>query len=212
MWGVWLGSRPTSSSLKSVCRAGKELRLWQKCRRSRRRHRVGFGRWEAVSVAKKGEIAVWMVKWWHAHSQNDVKREWVFIAIYARCRWRRPLQRNYNAQFALYGIDVQRSPLVDNHIMCAVDVDVDVDGLSRVMTDRDTRLINGCGPPPENVRSFGRNVRWRGHSSDDSLSLRGRSFSLLMNCLVTVQCNLEFIFYLINSKDTVLNSEDKWVS
>ena len=50
-----------------------------------------------------------------------------------------------------------RRLLVDNHIMCAVDVDVD--GLSRVITDRDTRLINGCGPSPENVRSLGRNVR-----------------------------------------------------
>ena len=44
------------------------------------------------------------------------------------------------------------------NIMCVVDVDVDVDGLNRVITDRDTRLINGCGPPPENVRSWGRNV------------------------------------------------------
>ena len=48
-----------------------------------------------------------------------------------------------------------RRLLVDNHIMCAVDAD----GLSRVITDRDTRLINGCGPAPENVRSLGRNVR-----------------------------------------------------
>ena len=74
-------------------------------------------------------------------------------------QWRWPLQRNYNAQFSLYGVDVQRSPsLVDNHIMGAVDVDVVVVGLSRVITDRDTRLINGCGPSPENVRSLGRNV------------------------------------------------------
>ena len=81
------------------------------------------------------------------------------------------LRRNYNAQVALYGIDVQRSPsLVYNHIKCVVDVDAD--GLSRVITDRDARLINGCGPPPENVSSLGRNVRWRGHSSDDSLSVR----------------------------------------
>ena len=56
--------------------------------------------------------------------------------------------------------------------MYAVVVGVDADGLSRVTTDRDTRLINGCGPSPENVRSLGRNVRWRGHSSDDSLSVR----------------------------------------
>ena len=43
-------------------------------------------------------------------------------------------ERNYNAQVALCGIDVQRSPsLVDSHIMCVVDVDVD--GLNRVMTD-----------------------------------------------------------------------------
>ena len=40
-------------------------------------------------------------------------------------------QRNYNAQVALYGIDVQRSPsLVDNHIMGVIDVDMDVDGLT----------------------------------------------------------------------------------
>ena len=55
-----------------------------------------------------------------------------------------------------------RRLLVDNHVMGAVDVDVDADGLSRVITDRDTRLINGCGPPPVNVRSLGQNVRWRG--------------------------------------------------
>ena len=36
-----------------------------------------------------------------------------------------------------------------------VDVGVDVDGLSRIITDRDTRLINGCGPSSENVREFG---------------------------------------------------------
>ena len=64
-------------------------------------------------------------------------------------------QRNYNAQVALYGIDVQRSPsLVDNHIMGVIDVDMDVDGLSRVITD--TRLVS---PTPENVRSLVRNVR-----------------------------------------------------
>ena len=64
--------------------------------------------------------------------------------------------REIIARVALHGIDVQRSPsLVDNHIMCVVDVDVV--GISRVITDRDTRLING--PSPENVRSLGRNVR-----------------------------------------------------
>ena len=57
----------------------------------------------------------------------------------------RLLQRNYKAQVALCGIDVQKS-LVDNHVVGVVDVDVD--GLSRVTTDRDTRLIKWVWPTP----------------------------------------------------------------
>ena len=97
-----------------------------------------------------------------------------------------------------------RRLLVDNHIVCAVDVDVDVVGLSRVITDRDTRLINGCGPPPENVRSLGRNVRWRFPVG----TLRGRSFSLLyhyrcrcllhLNRLVSHYKSLPLIPYICN--------------
>ena len=48
-----------------------------------------------------------------------------------------------------------RRLLVDNHIMCAVDVDVDADGLSRVITDRDTRLIKGMWPTPRERKEFG---------------------------------------------------------
>ena len=86
-------------------------------------------------------------------------------------------------------------------------MDADVDGLSRVITDRDTRLINGCGPPPENVRSLGRNVRWRGHSSDDSLSVRsvvGVSHYLLLIINYNINYNNIIIVIKTNNKNNKL--------
>ena len=43
--------------------------------------------------------------------------------------------------------------LEKSSVVWVVDVDVDVDGLSRVTTDKDTRLVNGCGPPENILRN-----------------------------------------------------------